>query len=120
MSHWETHGFGTWAVVLKAEPERFIGYCGIQNVPDGSAVELLYGLAKPHWGQGYGSEAALASLRYGFEVAGLTQIIAVAFPNNVASRRIIEKLGFTPTTEFQPYGSEVCYYAMDQAGFKAP
>ena len=119
MNHWETHGFGTWAIVLKAVPETFIGYSGIQNVPDGSAVELLYGLAKPYWGHGYGSEAAQACLHYGFEVAGLERIIAVAFPDNLASRRIIEKLGFTPTVEFQPYGPEVCYYVMDRPSFNA-
>ena len=81
-------------------------------------MELLYGLAKPYWGLGYGSEAAQASLRYGFEVAGLERIIAVAFPDNLASRRIIEKLGFTPTTDFQPYGPEVCYYVMERTNYQ--
>jgi ribosomal-protein-alanine N-acetyltransferase len=114
MNHWESHGFGTWAVVLKAEPENFVGYSGIQYVLDGSAVELLYGLARPYWGQGYGFEAAQASLNYGFETAGLDQLIAVVFPGNTASRRIIEKLGFLPASGFQPYGPEVLYYTLDR------
>jgi ribosomal-protein-alanine N-acetyltransferase len=119
MNHWEIHGFGTWAVVLKEEPEQFAGYSGIQHVPDGSAVELLYGLAKPYWGQGYGFEAAQASLRYGFEVAKLDRLIAVAFPGNSASRRIIEKLGFTPTSGLQPYGPEVLYYLLDRVNYES-
>lgn len=56
-------------------------------------VEIFYGLSNEYWGQGLATEAAKAMLHYGFDIIGLKRIIAVVKPDNIASRKVIEKIG---------------------------
>jgi ribosomal-protein-alanine N-acetyltransferase len=65
--------------------------------------ELGYWLAEPHWGQGYGREAARAVVDHAFLVEGRHVITACYFTENTASRRILEGLGFAET------GKAVCF-----------
>ena len=53
-----------------------------------------YAVLSDHWNQGFATEMALASLRYGFERLGLTEIASWTLPINLASQRVLEKLGF--------------------------
>ena len=56
-------------------------------------IEIFYGLAKEYWGKGLATEAGKAVLHYGFDTIGLDEIVAVTHSANVASIRVIEKLG---------------------------
>jgi ribosomal-protein-alanine N-acetyltransferase len=94
VQHGEKHGFTLWALIRKAD-QQFIGHCGLVYLQNTSDVELAYAIGKAFWGQGYTSEAAHASLRYGFETARLDQIIALAYPANMASQRVMQKCGMT-------------------------
>ena len=88
-------GTGPWAVVEKRSAET-IGYCGLFYFPDvcGQAeTEIGYRLARPYWGQGYAAEAVLAVRDYAFETLGLSRLIALIDPENVASIRVAEKAG---------------------------
>lgn len=89
----EPGGYGPWAVVEKASGQ-LIGHCGLR-VWDalGGATELLYMLDDTAWGKGYATEAARASVRFGFEVLKLDEIVAVALPENSASIRVMERAG---------------------------
>ena len=96
LEHWETFGFGSWAVELKAE-ERLIGYIGL-SVPRWlpevlPAVEVGWRLHPDCWGRGLATEGGRASLGHGFEVLELDRIISIFVPDNVASGRVMEKLG---------------------------
>ncbi|WP_430109409.1 GNAT family N-acetyltransferase [Paenibacillus sp. B1-33] len=55
--------------------------------------ELAYWIGKPYWGKGYGTEAAQATLPYGFEQLKLQKIFAEAYTSNPGSWRIMEKIG---------------------------
>lgn len=57
-------------------------------------AEIGYELAPEHWGKGLMPEALRAIFRYGFEEMGLHRVEANLAPDNVASRRVLEKLGF--------------------------
>ena len=94
--HWAAHGFGSWAAELK-EGHRLIGYIGLatptwlpQVMP---AVEVGWRLHPDHWGRGLATEGGRASLRHGFEELALERIIAIVMPENIASRRVMAKLG---------------------------
>ena len=89
---YEKYGYGMFAVVRKSDG-KFIGWSGLQPLEDSGETEVGYGFDKPFWGRGYATEVAAAWLRYGFETANLTRIVAVAFPENTASRHVMEKLG---------------------------
>ncbi|MGC1884719.1 MAG: GNAT family N-acetyltransferase, partial [Stellaceae bacterium] len=97
-THWREHGFGPWVVELPGEP-LMIGVVGLSNLrfalPCAPAVEAAWRLARPYWGQGYAYEAARAAIDDGFDRLGLEEIVAFTVPANLASRRVMEKLGMT-------------------------
>jgi RimJ/RimL family protein N-acetyltransferase len=95
---WATHGFGSWAVEVKGDG-RLAGYIGL-SIPNWlpqvlPAVEVGWRLHPDYWGRGLATEGGRASLRYGFEEHDLDRIISIAMPENVASLRVMEKLGMT-------------------------
>ena len=66
LNRWQTHSFGHWAVRFKSEP-TLLGWCGLDFLDTTTEIEVGYGLARSHWGLGISTEAARASLEYGFE-----------------------------------------------------
>lgn len=117
ISHYESHGLGMWAVIHK-RTGAMIGWCGLVFLDGTQEVEVGYGVARDYWGQGLMTEAARASLRYGFEKLGLERIVAVAMPENSASRRIMEKLGMRYEKMAHHYGHELVYYAIRRGEFQ--
>jgi len=96
----EAHGFGYFAVEVRGGAP-FVGFCGLAPVGFGSgvlptagpAVEVGWRLARGAWGNGYATEAARASLRLGFETLGLAEIVSFTVPENLRSRRVMERIG---------------------------
>ncbi|CAN1485831.1 RimL Acetyltransferases, including N-acetylases of ribosomal proteins [Rhabdaerophilaceae bacterium] len=88
-------GLGYWAVTLKDEPGRFLGYVGL--IPAnriGPEIEISYRFARAFQRQGYGHEAMIALLAYGFGTLDLKQVEIHTHPENQASRRLAARLGF--------------------------
>ena len=99
--HHSSHGYGPLAVEEK-NSGQCIGYCALQYFPDINGkpeVELGYRLLRSHWGKGYASEAAGLLRDYAFKNLGLTRLIALIDPENLASARVAEKLGMTREAE---------------------
>ena len=88
--HWQQYGYGDWGILPEGENE-IAGWAGLQFLPELNETEVGFVLDRPFWGLGYATEAAIASLRFGFENASLGYIIALVHPENVASIRVIEK-----------------------------
>ncbi len=91
-AHWQNHGYGNWGILLEGEDE-IVGWAGLQFVPELDETEVGFLLDRPFWGKGYASEAARASVKYGFEHLSLEAIIALVHPDNLASIRVIGKCG---------------------------
>jgi ribosomal-protein-alanine N-acetyltransferase len=89
----------------------------LQFLPETDEIEVAYLLGKLYWGQGLATEAALAGLRYGFQVLELETIVAIVHPENAASRRVIEKLGMPFAEHAHYFGMDVCRYVMERASF---
>ncbi len=104
---WVRHGFGRWAVINK-EDNKLIGLCGFRLLDD--ALELVYALAKPYWGRGFATEAARASLRFGFEELSYDSIVAITRHANMGSRRVMSKLLMTYEQEVNHYGVDGVRY----------
>jgi RimJ/RimL family protein N-acetyltransferase len=97
-SGFEQRGFGLWAVEVRATG-TFIGFTGL-NEPSLEAhftptVEVGWRLARTAWGEGYATEAARASLAFGFEEIGLDQIVSFTSAENMRSRAVMERIGMT-------------------------
>ncbi|MBD0372302.1 MAG: GNAT family N-acetyltransferase [Pyrinomonadaceae bacterium] len=117
LQHWRDKGFGQWAVLLKEEG-RLIGYIGFKHLDRTPEIELLYGIDKPYWGQGYTTEAARACLRYIFENTAHDRIVAVADPENTGSWRVMEKLGMRRERVARYYNQDLVYYAILRKEFE--
>ncbi len=111
LDHWEQYGFGWWAVVCNADAE-LIGWCGLTYLDELSETEVAYLLDKPYWGRGFATQAARASLNYGFEQRNLDRIIALAHIENGASRRVMEKIGMAYEKEIHLWGLDLAQYGI--------
>lgn len=122
LAHWDTEGFGLWAVEQK-ENGRFIGRIGLLRHPDfpeePDPVEVGWTLERAFWGQGLATEGAVASLRYGFETLGCGRIISITRPTNAASRRVMEKSGLTYQGATFWRELDHVWYAVDRDGWVA-
>lgn len=80
--------------ILEKKSGVLIGYCGLgpDDVTE-KEIELYYGIGQDYRGKGMAFEAARALINYAFHMIGLAKIIAVVHPNNIASIRILDKLG---------------------------
>ena len=85
---------GRLAVHVK-ETNEFIGWCGLKAIPELNEIDLGYRFMKKAWGKGYATECASHTLDYGFNKLGLDKITGRAHIHNLASCRILEKIGMT-------------------------
>ena len=87
---YKINGFGRWAVISK-ESNDFLGWCGLK-LNEEKIIDLGFRFFKIHWGKGYATESAKASLDYGFNNLKIDEIIGRASIENKASVRVLEKL----------------------------
>lgn len=92
---------GRFMVVERATGER-LGFAGLKWDPDANTFDLGYRLARHAWGKGLGLEAARACVDYGWNVLHAAQLVAQAHPDNVASVRILTRLGFMEVPPWAP------------------
>jgi RimJ/RimL family protein N-acetyltransferase len=111
LADYRAHGFGRWACVLKASDE-VIGFAGLKFLDDLHEVDLGYRLLPSHWGLGLATEAAQAILDFGFDRLGLKQIVGLADPANVASVRVLEKVGMKPVGSIEYHGEQCVKYVI--------
>lgn len=109
--NWQKHHLGVWAVVYKRE-QKIIGHCGFKFLENTGEIQMGYLLLQPYWGRGLATEAAEAALGFGFEVAQLKRIVAIAKPENIASRRVMEKVGMKYEKDAYYYNNYVVYYSI--------
>jgi ribosomal-protein-alanine N-acetyltransferase len=81
-------------------------------------IELLYGIDRAEWGKGLTTEAARASLRFGFEEMKFERIMAVTNPLNIGSRRVMEKCGLKYEKDAVYFETPVVYYAINREDYR--
>lgn len=111
--HWQEHGFGWWAVADK-QGGQLLGWCGLGILDETSEVEVKYLLRRSSWGQELATEAARQALDYGFDELGLSLIIGLTHPGNVASQRVLEKIGLTFTNRAVYFNFDCYRYARER------
>jgi [ribosomal protein S5]-alanine N-acetyltransferase len=100
----EIHG---WAELSKLRPWR----------GPGDEIALSYVLCRKSWGHGIATEAASRLLRYAFEVHELERVMAVTLAGNLASQRVLEKIGMRFVERAQlSWGPAIVYFGIDAPG----
>ena len=96
LEHWERYGFGPWVFHARETGETVGGsalrHVEIEGRPE---VEVGYRVAAAWWGRGIATEMATALVAVARDRLGLEEIVAFTLPENRASRRVMEKVGFT-------------------------
>ena len=111
LTHWEERGYGLWAVDLTATGE-FMGRCGVQDITETGEVEVDVLLGRDYWGKGYATEAGRACIHFGFEIANAPALVGIVHPGHLASRRVIEKLGFKLIERREYFGMDCMRYEL--------
>jgi ribosomal-protein-alanine N-acetyltransferase len=108
--------FGTWAIIHK-ETGNLIGLCSLMpwTIDGVEEVEMAYILDQEYRGGGLGSELSQAVVDYGFEKLNLSRMISLIEPENMTSRRVVEKTGMRFEREAQDESGQFLIYAIDKA-----
>ncbi len=95
ISHWESHGFGSWAILLRDHPDRVVGFGGlsIRKFADITINNLGYRFSTDSLGKGLATEFANYAVGYGFNELTLPEISAVVRANHLASQKVLLKAG---------------------------
>ena len=117
MRQWD--GMGSFAVIERAN-DAIIGNVMLRPLENGPEIEVGYHIAMPTWGRGFATEAARGAVRYGFESLGLEEIHGVVVPDNIASRRVLEKAGFTWLRRDRFYGLDCDVLRLTRAAWNGP
>ena len=113
IERWELNGVGPF-VIERSVDGVFVGRVGLivwdtrtwtdstfAEAGEFAQPELGWALAHEHWGNGYATEAARAVRDWARAERGVTRLISVIAPANVASQRVAERLGATPDETVQ-------------------
>ncbi|QXE01084.1 GNAT family N-acetyltransferase [Terribacillus sp. DMT04] len=103
-------------VLIDRETGEKIGHAGLvpQEVDGVTELEIGYWIAPAFWGKGYATEAAFAFKDVAFEQCNVTRIIALIYPDNLASRRVADKLGMRMWKSIERHEKEVLVYAKEK------
>ncbi|SEI77428.1 Protein N-acetyltransferase, RimJ/RimL family [Arthrobacter sp. yr096] len=92
-ANYARHGYGLW--IVETHDGGFVGDCGLtwRQVNGRSELEVGYHVRSDLQGRGYATEAASACLEFARDAVGAALLVAIIHPDNVASRRVAERLG---------------------------
>jgi RimJ/RimL family protein N-acetyltransferase len=122
IADYRKHGFGRGPLIIKSTGESAsaalrrdeqIGFAGLKYLEELGEVDVAYRLLPTHWGKGLATEAALASVRYGFANLDLKRIIGLTMPQNIASARVLEKTGLRYLETVSLWGHSFSKYVIE-------
>ena len=113
--HAKLHGFSMWAMDER-DGDEVVGVAGLDWVEGhGPDVQVDYILRRDRWGRGYATETLREILRLGHGELGLERIVALAYPENHASRRVMEKAGMRPDGMTFAYGHDLTRHISERS-----
>ena len=109
---YKENGYGRWAVINKAT-ERFIGWCGLKHGEIDNETDIGFRFFEEEWHNGYATESAAACIYYGFEKLNINRIIGRAIKENIASIKVLEKIGLQYERDTVFDGKEAIIYKIE-------
>lgn len=91
---YKTYGYGRLTVIHKAD-KKVIGFAGIKFLTELEETDLGYRFLPEYWGMGLATEVSKPLVKHTFENFKLDQLIGIAMRENIASQRVLEKIGLT-------------------------
>src|ERR1043165_3428231 len=109
LGSWALRGYGMWACE-RIEGGVFVGSVGVFHPLDWPEPEIAYSLDQPFWGLGFATEAAQAARDWFFEHVPRDRVASLIRPDNLASKRVVERLGAVCERIFEQRGSTFEYW----------
>lgn len=100
----------------KSDDGAFVGSVGIFHPLDWPEPEIAYSLDQPFWGRGFATEAVVATRSWLFEHFPLDRAASFIRPDNLASKRVVERLGAVRERTFELRGSTYEYWVHQRPG----
>lgn len=110
-----TKADGAWAGLVFLIPMNPVHAAAVEGGP---FIEVGYRLARTHWGKGYATEAAAALVRFGFVDLNLPLITAIAQARNVASNRVLRKVGLVHRKTYALDGLDICFHSLAREEYR--
>lgn len=114
---YQLYGVGRLAVIHK-KTSKFMGWCGIKYSLVQDEYDLGFRFFRRYWNQGFATETAKACLSYGFNQLGLPRIVGRAMKENIASIKVLEKIGMTLKATFDFEGRDGVIYEHNANSFQ--
>ena len=96
---YKLNGFGRWTVIEKST-NKVLGWCGLKYDQNLDETDIGFRFFEEYWNKGFATESAKASINYGFETLKLKTIVGRAMSENLASIKVLEKIGLSFEKEF--------------------
>ncbi|REC59176.1 N-acetyltransferase [Chryseobacterium pennae] len=108
------NGYGRWAVIDKSNTE-FLGWCGLKYDISKDETDIGFRFFERNWNSGLATESAAACLKYGFDQLHLKKIVGRAMSENIASIKVLQKLGLSFDKEFDFDGHKGVIYSIEKS-----
>jgi ribosomal-protein-alanine N-acetyltransferase len=115
--HWEERGYGWWAVADQAD-DNLVGWCGLGFLEDTEETEIKYLFRPSHWGRSIATETASICIEYAYREVNLDTIIGLTHLENIASQRVLEKIGLTFRNQADYFGMRCCRFTISREEFE--
>lgn len=102
IAEWEGSEYGFWAAVHK-DSGRIAGASILKPLPNDTKIEVGWHVHPDFWNQGIATEMGVGAIHHGFETLGLSDIYAIVFPPNEASKRVAIKCGMAHLGQTDAY-----------------
>ena len=115
LKDYTNYGYGRWALIYKPE-NKIIGFAGLKYLAEIGETDIGYRILPQYWGKGLVSEISKQIILYGFNELNLKRIIGIAMPENIASCKVLEKIGFSFYKEdgYHGDGNTYNWYKIDR------
>ena len=125
LKQYRERGIGRWAVIEKASGE-FIGWSGLKlNQGENETLngkynfyDIGYRFIPRYWGKGYATESALVALDYGFKEMNYDTITGIALIGNIASNKVLQKIGLIHIEDFKYKNTQACWYELNKEDYE--
>nr|WP_281257886.1 GNAT family N-acetyltransferase [Litoreibacter ponti] len=114
---WQKYGFGWWSVFLR-DSDTLVGAACLQHLAheESAPLEIGWRLVPAFHGKGFATEAGRAAMEYGFQQVGVDYLVSVAHRDNLASQKVMERLGMTYRGLETHYGESCAVYEITRPG----
>lgn len=123
IQQYKSNGIGRWAAIEKSSGD-FIGWSGLKLNNDitynnkTNYFDVGYRFIPKYWGNGYATESSIAALEYGFKVLNLKLITGIAEVDNIASNRVLQKIGLQFVNTFKIENVDAHWYELKKEDYE--